>query len=577
MDKKNKVLLTFRYIIIIVAFFILILNIKAANVSDVKNLVISIIFLIPCILMSIFVISIGDTLRIELSDTMVAFVFAIYGRNVGTLFMTIAWLLGNTISEKVITKRNENLMIIFNTGMFIITSFFTTSIINFVLAFLNNSKILLYIMNSIGFIGVFLLINITIMWMDFSLSERKCHRFQRKSINLMLVNFLISSIATLTMFVVYDNSGIVGSILIVSILLILHYCFHIYRKLKVRNDAINRLLKITGDIVRYGDFREKCKHLINNLNNLIPYNICSIYTFDVEAGGVVFPIAYNAPEDIDIGEVTFNISSNGITIKTIKEGKIYISRDIKRDKRVKFSGKIGEVISAVVMVPFLIEDKVVGMIMIGGDEKLINFATTGIDDLLQILSNQMALAIENDGIYRDMKNKVDIDPLTKLYNRRVLDREIQSLINTNTPFSIVMYDIDDFKKVNDNYGHLVGDEILREIADIIKKSIRKTDVPCRYGGEEMVIIFKDLKKDDAYIISERIRKNIELTSTLCSGGQVFVTVSGGVSSYPEDGKTKDEVINIADEILYTQCKRKGKNRVCASRIISEGNNLLDHA
>jgi len=215
--------------------------------------------------------------------------------------------------------------------------------------------------------------------------------------------------------------------------------------------------------------------------------------------------------------------------------------------------------------------------MIGGDEKLINFTTAGIDDMLKILSNQMALAIENDGIYRDMMNKADIDPLTKLYNRRVLDREVQSLINTNTPFSLVMYDIDDFKIVNDSYGHLAGDEVLKEIADIIKRSIRKTDVPCRYGGEEIVIVFKDLKKDDAYIISERIRKNIELTSTIWSGGQIFVTVSGGVSAYPEDGKTKDEIIKTADEILYTQCKRKGKNRVFASRIIREVNNLSDHA
>lgn len=577
MDNRNKSLLAFRYIIIIAAFLILAINIKDANISDVNNLALSLIFLFPCVLMSILIISIGDIIRIDLSDTLMAFIFAVYGRNVGMLFMALAWIFGNVISEKVVTKRNNNLMIFFNTGMFIVTAFFTTSIINFLLVLSKNSEILQYVLNSVGFIGIFLLINIAIMWMDFSIAERKYYRFQRKSMDFLFVNFVISSIVVLTMLVIHSTSGIIGSVLIVCILLILHYCFYLYRKLKVRNEAINGLLKITGDIVRYGEFREKCKHLINNLNDLIPYNVCSIYTFDIDAGGVIFPIAYNAPEDIDIGEMSFNISSDGVTIKTIKEGKIYISKDIKRDKKVKFSGKIKDLISAAIIAPFLIEDKVVGLIMIGGDEKLINFTTAGIDDMLKILSNQMALAIENDGIYRDMKNKADIDPLTKLYNRRVLDREVQSLINTNTPFSLVMYDIDDFKIVNDNYGHLAGDEVLKEVADIIKRSIRKTDVPCRYGGEEIVIVFKDLKKDDAYIISERIRKNIEMTSTIWSGGQIFVTVSGGVSAYPEDGKTKDEIIKTADEILYTQCKRKGKNRVFASRIIREVNNLSDHA
>jgi diguanylate cyclase (GGDEF)-like protein len=274
--------------------------------------------------------------------------------------------------------------------------------------------------------------------------------------------------------------------------------------------------------------------------------------------------------------IYIDLSSEAVTIKTIKSGKLYISKDIKKDKNVRFEGKIAGVIESAIIVPVLIEQRMVGAIFIGGDRTLVNFTANGIDDILHILSNQMALAIENDGIYRDMKNKADVDPLTKLYNRRVLDREIQNLINSNTQFSLVIYDIDDIKKVNDGYGHLAGDEVLKMISDVVKRSIRKTDVPCRYGGEEIVIIFKDLSKDDAYVISERIRKNVEMTSTIWSGGNIFVTVSGGVSSYPADGKTKDDIVRIADEILYSQCKRKGKNKVCAYQFLEESAITIDH-
>lgn len=577
MYKKSKSLLVFRYSVILCGLLILILNVAGINANEVSSLGYVSIFILPCIFMSIMLISIGDTIRVDLSDTLMAFVFAVYGRHIGVLFIALTWFIASVINEKFITKRNNNMMIMLNTGMFIVVTYLTTMIINYISTFANNSAILRDVIMTVGFIGIFLIFNVTILWFDFSIDEKKYYKFSRQSIKFLLINFVISSIVAVTMLEIQNTSGIIGSILVVCILLILHYCFYLYKKLKVRNDSINGLLKITKDIVRYGEFREKCKHLINNLNDLIPYTICSIYTFDLDAGGIVYPIAYKAPEDMDIGELSFNISSEGVTIKTIKEGKIYISRDVKRDKKVKFTGRLEDIINVIMLIPFLIGDKVVGLIMIGGDDKLINFATTGIDDMLQILSNQMALAVENDGIYRDMKNKADVDPLTGLYNRNVLDREIHDLIRTNIPFSLVMYDIDDFKKVNDTHGHLAGDEVLKEVSDIIKRSIRKTDVPCRYGGEEIVIIFKDLKKEDAFIISERIRNNIQLTSTIWSGGQIFVTISGGVASYPEDGTTKEEIIKTADEVLYTQCKRKGKNRVYASRIINEVKNLLDHA
>ncbi|WDC85706.1 GGDEF domain-containing protein [Caloramator sp. mosi_1] len=160
------------------------------------------------------------------------------------------------------------------------------------------------------------------------------------------------------------------------------------------------------------------------------------------------------------------------------------------------------------------------------------------------------------------KKEAETDALTGLGNRRMFDREIQNLIKLKNRFSLVIYDIDDFKNVNDTYGHIVGDEVLKHVTNIIKRSIRKTDISCRYGGEEIVILFKDLSKEDAYVISDRIRKQIETSQLFINNKIIRVTVSGGVASFPDDGNTAKDIIEKADAILYNECKNKGKNKVC---------------
>lgn len=555
---------TYNYFIIFIAAIIVFLNFYKIKVSDINGLIPQLIFIPMCILMGVFVINVNEIGSIDLTDSIAAFIFVTYGIKSGIIFSAVAWVISEIVNERIIAKQHDIGNAIFNTSVFIIALYGAAMSISIIPEGLRQNDIVRYLLYSVGFIGVFLIINLLIIMINVSIIRKEFFRFEGEALILIGVNFLLSSFVTFTLLNVYKASGLIGAVLITCNLLVLHYCFHIYRRLKIRNDSIKGLLKVTQDIVKYGDFRDKCKCLIQNLKNLIPYLVCSIYIFDVEDEGWTFPVAYSAPENIDIGDLSFNLSSTGTTIKTVREGKIHISKDTKRDKKIRLMGRLDDAVKAAIIIPVLIEDKIVGFIFIGGGNVLINFTMNGIEDLLQILSNQMALAIENDGIYRDIKNKADIDHLTKLFNRRAFDREIHELIDLNNTFSMVIYDIDDFKIVNDKYGHLAGDEVLKTVSEIIKKSIRKTDVPCRYGGEEIVIIFKDLCAEDAYIISDRIRRNIEKVPTIWEGEEIFVTVSGGVSSFPNNGKSRDDIIKAADDILYSQCKRNGKNKVCAS-------------
>ena len=126
---------------------------------------------------------------------------------------------------------------------------------------------------------------------------------------------------------------------------------------------------------------------------------------------------------------------------------------------------------------------------------------------------------------------------------------------------MLMIDIDHFKKKNDKFGHLVGDVILREVAALIKQNVREIDLVGRYGGEEFSVILVDTNKLDAQLAGERIRKAIESYKFKAYDEVIDVTISAGISSFPQEGQTTEDLIEKADSALY-QAKNKGRNRVC---------------
>jgi diguanylate cyclase (GGDEF)-like protein len=161
-----------------------------------------------------------------------------------------------------------------------------------------------------------------------------------------------------------------------------------------------------------------------------------------------------------------------------------------------------------------------------------------------------------------------VDGLTGLFVRRYFDARIEEEIERSrrygTPFSVIMLDVDDFKKLNDTYGHLVGDRVLRAIANVIKAQMRGVDTAARYGGEEMAVILPRTEMVGAYNLAERIREAIaelRITTDDEPPRSLGVTASLGISAYPES-KAHDgvDLVRRADKALY-RAKKTGKNRV----------------
>jgi diguanylate cyclase (GGDEF)-like protein len=156
------------------------------------------------------------------------------------------------------------------------------------------------------------------------------------------------------------------------------------------------------------------------------------------------------------------------------------------------------------------------------------------------------------------------DPLTGLYNRRhmmsVLDTMLRRANYGNDPLSIIMLDIDYFKRLNDSFGHPAGDQVLRDLGIFLKGFIRPTDVACRYGGEEFALILMNADKQIAMQRAERIRHGIAYITMKYQGRSLGrITVSQGIATFPEDGRTIAAIIQAADEALY-QAKANGRNR-----------------
>lgn len=220
-------------------------------------------------------------------------------------------------------------------------------------------------------------------------------------------------------------------------------------------------------------------------------------------------------------------------------------------------------IHSIIGVPIALADKLLGYIVL--EQALYNFFNKENVNFLSSIANQIAVVLENSFLYKKIMKSSEIDHLLEIYNRKYFLEKAQQIIEENPlhKSAIVMIDLDDFKKINDTFGHQFGDEVLKQTTNLIKNDINDNDIIARYGGEELVIFLYDgenhtevYKKVD--IIREKISENV-VKLGFC---RATITSSFGISFYPVDSNKLEKVLNIADTRLY-EAKRSGKNKVIA--------------
>ena len=184
--------------------------------------------------------------------------------------------------------------------------------------------------------------------------------------------------------------------------------------------------------------------------------------------------------------------------------------------------------------------------------------------LCQAFANEVAMAIDNARLFRETLRLSITDPLTGLYNRRYIYREAQRELERaqryDRPLSVIIFDLDRFKEVNDHFGHLTGDDVLKVMAQRCLDSLRQTELMGRYGGEEFIVFVPETGLDGAYQVAERLRKAIADQPIETRGHLIRVTASFGVAEFNELQGDLDKLLDLADQALYV-AKRAGGNRV----------------
>ena len=184
---------------------------------------------------------------------------------------------------------------------------------------------------------------------------------------------------------------------------------------------------------------------------------------------------------------------------------------------------------------------------------------------MQSVADICATAIQNARHFERARSLANIDGLTGIYNRRYFEQRITEELERHNRYSgtlaLIMLDIDQFKRLNDEFGHLLGDEVLRQISTLFTQHLRKVDIVCRYGGEEFAILVPETGGASALAVAEKLRHMVENWDF--PGVPRSVAVSAGVATFPNDGRTRDELMKAADDALYA-AKQQGRNRVVSA-------------
>ncbi len=268
------------------------------------------------------------------------------------------------------------------------------------------------------------------------------------------------------------------------------------------------------------------------------------------------------------------IKDNRLTLRgTVLEMSLSNKEPLHLSDTSQFSKSLPPVIldnaKSLLALPILQEPKVRGILVILSDKKG-GFSSLQID-LLQVFINQASESIANALLHEEIKMLAFTDGLTGLLNHRrfqeTLEVELKRAERFNESLSLILTDIDHFKRVNDTYGHPVGDMVLKGVAELIKKTVREIDIPARYGGEEFAIIVLRADANIALKSAERLRKKVQEKRFTADGKSFNVTLSLGIASYPGDATTREELIERADQALYA-AKEGGRNRTVLYRKLS---------
>lgn len=329
----------------------------------------------------------------------------------------------------------------------------------------------------------------------------------------------------------------------------------------VRN--LSMLYNIGRAMVHISDLKNLLKFILGEAIKTTNAQKGSLMLFDANLQRLVVRVVKGLPDPRD--EEAINNGERECTTFAIGEGiagRVFQTQEPilinAADKDDRYESRDDSNVASILCLPLVASDEPIGVINITNKKDEQPFSREDLE-LLMALSNQAAVAINNATLYE----MAITDELTKIYIRRYFNirlvAELQRAKRYGNQVTLAICDLDKFKLVNDTYGHLVGDNTLIKVADVLRISVREIDTPARFGGEEFSIILPETGLDGAKIVAERVREAVAKAEI--PGLPHGVTISIGLACFPEHADDRAGLIRAADTALY-EAKRTGRNRVC---------------
>jgi diguanylate cyclase (GGDEF)-like protein len=332
--------------------------------------------------------------------------------------------------------------------------------------------------------------------------------------------------------------------------------------------ATTKRLAILTDIVKTANSilepRKVIELIMAKIQQLIPSEAWSMLMVDEEKQELTFELA--------LGEKAKDVSAfrvkigEGVAGWVAQTGRPTIVNDTSRDPRFtkRFDSETKFETRSILCGPLISRGRTIGVVEIINRLGSGRFTQADLEVLLTLVE-PCAIAIENAILFQKTEQLTITDDLTKLFNSRYLNlyigREIKRCKRHGIPLSVIFLDLDGFKGVNDQYGHLAGSRTLAEVGLILAEAVRESDILARYGGDEFVVVLPETPPSGALVIAERIRKSIEAHSFLeAQGLRARISASFGISSYPDHALTPEGLIQKADQAMY-RVKEKDKNGI----------------
>jgi diguanylate cyclase (GGDEF)-like protein len=339
-------------------------------------------------------------------------------------------------------------------------------------------------------------------------------------------------------------------------------------------EAIDTLMEIARTLASPLELQEILENIMSQISRLLSPKAWSLLLRDEENGELEFAVVVSEVADKLKGVKLPR--GHGVAGWVAENGESLMIPDVRNDPRFasEFDRSYAFTTHSLACIPIKCHDQVFGVIELINSLEEGHFSEAD-EQILTTIADFAGIAISNARAVAQINRLVITDDLTGLYNSRYffeqIEYEVERSKRYSTPLSLVFFDLDRFKTVNDTYGHLTGSRLLKEVGELVCQLIRKTDRAARYGGDEFVIILPQTEKSGARILAFKILNALNQHCFLSDcGKKLAVSGSFGVSAFPDDAQTATELISAADTAMYL-VKESGRNGV----IVAGGTGTFD--